>query len=37
MEGSISQGKVTYDLARLMNVSEIKCSAFGDSVIAAMG
>lgn len=37
MEGSIASGKVTYDLARLMDVPEIKCSEFGDAVIAAMG
>ncbi len=38
MEGSISKGKVTYDLARLMEGStEIKCSEFGDSIIAEMG
>jgi len=28
---------VTYDLARLMDgVQEIRCSAFGDAVVAAM-
>jgi isocitrate dehydrogenase len=37
MDGAISRKQVTYDFARLMDgVKEIKCSAFGDAVIAAM-
>ena len=37
MDGAISAKKVTYDFARLMDgATEIKCSAFGDAVIAAM-
>jgi len=37
MEAAIAARKVTYDLARLMdNVAPIKCSEFGDAIIAAM-
>ncbi len=37
IEGSISSGLVTYDLARLMPGStEVKCSAFGDAIIERM-
>ena len=37
MDGAIGKRLVTYDLARLMDgVKEIKCSAFGDAVVAAM-
>ena len=37
IEGAISSGTVTYDLARLMPGStEIKCSAFGDAIIEGM-
>jgi len=35
--GAISRKTVTYDFARMMpGASEVKCSAFGDAVIAAM-
>ena len=37
IEGAISSGAVTYDLARLMPGStEVKCSAFGDAIIELM-
>lgn len=37
MEGAISAGTVTYDFARLMDTAnELKCSEFGDAVIAHM-
>lgn len=37
MKGSISKGRVTYDLARLMeNPIELKCSEFGQSVVDHM-
>jgi isocitrate dehydrogenase len=37
MEGAISQKTVTYDFARLMEgAREVKCSEFGDAVIANM-
>jgi isocitrate dehydrogenase len=37
MDGAIGKKLVTYDLARLMDgVQEIKCSAFGEAVVAAM-
>jgi isocitrate dehydrogenase len=37
MDGAIGAKKVTYDFARLMEgATEIKCSAFGDAIIAAM-
>jgi isocitrate dehydrogenase len=37
MDGAIGNKQVTYDFARLMTgVKEIKCSEFGDAVIAAM-
>ncbi|MBL8727227.1 MAG: NADP-dependent isocitrate dehydrogenase [Planctomycetes bacterium] len=37
MDGAIGKKQVTYDFARLMDgVKEIRCSAFGDAVIAAM-
>jgi len=37
MEGAISAGTVTYDFARQMDgATEVKCSAFGDAVIAHM-
>lgn len=37
MESAIASKKVTYDLARLMEgVDPVKCSEFGDAVIAAM-
>ena len=37
IEGAISAGTVTYDLARLMPGStEVKCSAFGDAIIERM-
>jgi isocitrate dehydrogenase len=37
MDGAIGKKQVTYDFARLMDgVKEIKCSAFGDAVIASM-
>jgi isocitrate dehydrogenase len=38
MNGAIGSKRVTYDFARLMEgATEIKCSAFGDNVIAHMG
>jgi isocitrate dehydrogenase len=37
MEGAISAGSVTYDFARLMpGATEVKCSEFGDALIAHM-
>ncbi len=37
VEGAISSKKVTYDFARLMDgATEVKCSAFGDNIIAHM-
>jgi isocitrate dehydrogenase len=37
MDGAISNRTVTYDFARLMDDAiEVKCSAFGDAVIAQM-
>jgi isocitrate dehydrogenase len=37
MNGAIGSKKVTYDFARLMEgATEIKCSAFGDNIIAHM-
>lgn len=37
MEGAISSGVVTYDLARMMdNATEVKCSGFGDAIIERM-
>lgn len=38
VEGAIGSKKVTYDFARLMDgATEIKCSEFGDNIIAHMG
>lgn len=38
MDGAITSKNVTYDFARLMDgATEVKCSEFGDGVIAAMG
>jgi isocitrate dehydrogenase len=38
MKGAIANKTVTYDFARLMEgATEVKCSKFGDAVIAAMG
>jgi isocitrate dehydrogenase len=38
VEGAIGSRTVTYDFARLMEgAKEVKCSAFGDAVIAHMG
>jgi isocitrate dehydrogenase len=38
MDGAITAKTVTYDFARLMEgAKEVKCSAFGDAVIAHMG
>ena len=38
MDGAIGSKKVTYDFARLMDgATEVKCSEFGDVIIAAMG
>jgi len=38
MEGAIASKRVTYDFARLMEgAAEIKCSEFGDNMIAHMG
>jgi isocitrate dehydrogenase len=37
MDGAIGSRTVTYDFARLMEgAKEVKCSEFGDAVIAAM-
>jgi isocitrate dehydrogenase len=37
MDGAIGQKTVTYDFARLMHgAKQVKCSEFGDAVIAAM-
>jgi len=37
MDGAIASKHVTYDFARLMDgATEVKCSEFGDAVIAAM-
>jgi isocitrate dehydrogenase len=37
MDVAIGRKKVTYDFARLMEGStEVKCSEFGDALIAAM-
>jgi isocitrate dehydrogenase len=37
MDGAITAKKVTYDFARLMEgATEVKCSAFGDALIAHM-
>ena len=37
LNGAISGGRVTYDFARQMQgATEIKCSEFGDAIIAAM-
>jgi len=36
--GAIAKKTVTYDFARLMNdATQVKCSEFGDAIIAAMG
>jgi len=38
MDGAIGARKVTYDFARLMEgATEVKCSEFGDQIIACMG
>jgi len=38
MDGAITAKTVTYDFARLMEgAKEVKCSAFGDAVVAHMG
>jgi isocitrate dehydrogenase len=38
MDGAIGSKHVTYDFARLMEgATEVKCSEFGDNVIAHMG
>jgi isocitrate dehydrogenase len=38
INGAIGSKKVTYDFARLMDgATEIKCSEFGDNIIAHMG
>jgi isocitrate dehydrogenase len=37
MDGAIGHKTVTYDFARLMDgAKEVKCSEFGDAVIANM-
>jgi isocitrate dehydrogenase len=37
MDGAISAGTVTYDFARMMdNATEVRCSEFGDAVVAHM-
>ena len=37
MDGAIGSQPVTYDFARLMEgAKEVKCSEFGDAVIAHM-
>ncbi len=38
MDGAIASKRVTYDFARLMEgATEVKCSEFGDNIIAHMG
>jgi isocitrate dehydrogenase len=38
MDGAIDAKRVTYDFARQMDgAPEVKCSEFGDAVIAKMG
>jgi isocitrate dehydrogenase len=38
MDGAIASKKVTYDFARLMEgATEIKCSSFGENIVAHMG
>ena len=38
MDGSINDREVTYDFARLMEgAKEVKCSQFGDAIIAHIG
>jgi len=38
VDGAIGSKKVTYDFARLMEgATEIKCSEFGDNIVAHMG
>ncbi len=38
VNGAIASKRVTYDFARLMEgATEIKCSAFGDNIVAHMG
>jgi isocitrate dehydrogenase len=38
MDGAIGSKRVTYDFARLMpGATEVKCSEFGDNIIAHMG
>ena len=38
VEGAIASKRVTYDFARLMEgATEVKCSEFGDNIIAHMG
>jgi isocitrate dehydrogenase len=37
LNGAIASQRVTYDFARLMSgATEIKCSEFGDNIIAHM-
>jgi len=37
IKGAIAEKTVTYDFARLMDgATEVKCSEFGDAVVAAM-
>ena len=37
LNGAIGSKKVTYDFARLMEgATEVKCSEFGDNIIAHM-
>jgi isocitrate dehydrogenase len=38
MDGAIASRKVTYDFARLMpGATEVKCSEFGENIVAHMG
>ncbi|HET9952462.1 MAG TPA: NADP-dependent isocitrate dehydrogenase [Candidatus Eisenbacteria bacterium] len=38
MDGAIASKRVTYDFARLMpGATEVKCSEFGDNIVAHMG
>jgi isocitrate dehydrogenase len=38
MDGAIAEKKVTYDFERLMEgATLLKCSEFGDAIIARMG
>lgn len=36
LHGALASRRVTYDFARLMGGTQIKCSEFGDNIIAHM-